>query len=174
MEQGIVRLGSDEVVLTIDGVVDVAELQSLYNQIGWNGNGFLTQPVLRKMLTGSYAFVTAEIDGVLVGFARVVSDGVCATLIVDVMTHQNFRKRGIASALMRFLMNYLDAKVRFSLLVDSSRIGGFYEHFSFVSSNPNLEHVMYRDRDRATAIQEMTDADRAMGDIGGHMKPMAG
>jgi predicted GNAT family acetyltransferase len=39
----------------------------------------------------------------VVGMARMLSDGVCNAYIVDVWTHSAYRRRGIASQLMRML-----------------------------------------------------------------------
>ena len=39
----------------------------------------------------------------VVGMARMLSDGVCNAYIVDVWTHSAYRRRGIASTLMRML-----------------------------------------------------------------------
>lgn len=43
-------------------------------------------------------------DGVrVVGMARMLSDGVCNAYVVDVWTHSGYRRRGIATKLMRML-----------------------------------------------------------------------
>jgi len=43
-------------------------------------------------------------DGVrVVGMARMLSDGVCNAYVVDVWTHSGYRRRGIATELMRML-----------------------------------------------------------------------
>ena len=43
-------------------------------------------------------------DGVrVVGMARMLSDGVCNAYVVDVWTHSAYRRRGIATKLMRML-----------------------------------------------------------------------
>ena len=43
-------------------------------------------------------------DGVrVVGMARMLSDGVCNAYVVDVWTHSAYRRRGIATELMRML-----------------------------------------------------------------------
>ena len=39
----------------------------------------------------------------VVGMARLLSDGVCNAYVVDVWTHSAYRRRGIASRLMRML-----------------------------------------------------------------------
>ena len=39
----------------------------------------------------------------VIGMARLLSDGVCNAYIVDVWTHSAYRRRGIASQLMRML-----------------------------------------------------------------------
>lgn len=44
-------------------------------------------------------------DGSLIGMARLLSDGVCNAYLVDVWTYAPYRRRGVASAMMRHLMD---------------------------------------------------------------------
>lgn len=40
----------------------------------------------------------------LVGMARLLSDGVCNAYVIDVWTASDWRRRGVASSMMRYLM----------------------------------------------------------------------
>ena len=46
----------------------------------------------------------------VIGKARALSDGVCNAYVVDVWTHSNYRRRGIASRLMGLLEAQLDGQ----------------------------------------------------------------
>ncbi len=46
----------------------------------------------------------------VIGKARALSDGVCNAYVVDVWTHSDYRRRGIASRLMRLLAEGLDGQ----------------------------------------------------------------
>ena len=46
----------------------------------------------------------------VIGKARALSDGVCNAYVVDVWTHSDYRRRGIATQLMRLLEEQLDGQ----------------------------------------------------------------
>jgi predicted GNAT family acetyltransferase len=46
----------------------------------------------------------------VIGKARALSDGVCNAYVVDVWTHSDYRRRGIASRLMRLLEKGLEGQ----------------------------------------------------------------
>ena len=65
-----------------------------------------TPDALRRSFENSQhvAFAWSDDDG-LVGMARLLSDGVCNAYLVDVWTYTPHRRRGVASAMMRHLMD---------------------------------------------------------------------
>jgi predicted GNAT family acetyltransferase len=58
---------------------------------------------LRLSFEQSQHVAFARDDGRVVGMARMLSDGVCNAYVVDVWTKSEYRRRGIASTLMRML-----------------------------------------------------------------------
>lgn len=65
-----------------------------------------TPDALRRSFENSQHVVFAWADdGSLVGMARLLSDGVCNAYLVDVWTYSPHRRRGVASAMMRNLMD---------------------------------------------------------------------
>ena len=58
---------------------------------------------LRGSFENSQHVALARDGARVVGMARMLSDGVCNAYIVDVWTHSAYRRRGIASTLMRML-----------------------------------------------------------------------
>jgi predicted GNAT family acetyltransferase len=59
---------------------------------------------LRRSFEQSQHVVFARDDERLVGMARLLSDGVCNAYLVDVWTAPAYRRQGIASAMMRLLI----------------------------------------------------------------------
>lgn len=59
---------------------------------------------LRRSFEQSQHVAFARDDGRVVGMARLLSDGVCNAYLVDVWTHSSYRRRGIASQLIRLLL----------------------------------------------------------------------
>ena len=64
----------------------------------------------------------------VVGLARMLSDGVCNAYLVDVWTASSYRKRGIASAMVRFLLAQVPGQ-HVGLQTDEAQ--GFYASLGF-------------------------------------------
>jgi predicted GNAT family acetyltransferase len=58
---------------------------------------------LRRSFEQSQHVAFARDGDHVVGMARLLSDGVCNAYLVDVWTHSSYRRRGIASTLVRML-----------------------------------------------------------------------
>ena len=72
----------------------------------------------RRGLPGSSWVVTARTaGGRAVGMARMVGDGGCSFLVVDVIVHPEFQGRGIGSEMMRRLDSWIDAHVPDTALI---------------------------------------------------------
>jgi ribosomal protein S18 acetylase RimI-like enzyme len=63
-----------------------------------------TPEALRRSFENSQHVTFAHLDGRVVAMARVLSDGVCNAYLLDVWTHSAYRRRGIASAMVRALI----------------------------------------------------------------------
>ena len=69
-----------------------------------------TPDELRRSFENSAVVVFAWYGGRVIGKARALSDGVCNAYVVDVWTHSDYRRRGIASRLMRLLAERLEGQ----------------------------------------------------------------
>ena len=63
-----------------------------------------TPDALRRSFERSEHVAFARDGGRVVGMARLLSDGVCNAYLLDVWTFSPYRRRGIASTLVRMLM----------------------------------------------------------------------
>jgi GNAT superfamily N-acetyltransferase len=59
---------------------------------------------LRRSFEHSQHVAIVRAEGRVVGMARLLSDGVCNAYLVDVWTHSSHRRQGVASAMVRNLM----------------------------------------------------------------------
>lgn len=66
-----------------------------------------TPDELRRSFENSAVVVFAWYNGRVIGKARALSDGVCNAYVVDVWTHSDFRRRGIATRMMTLLADAL-------------------------------------------------------------------
>jgi predicted GNAT family acetyltransferase len=125
-----------EIIFTENGPVDAAQLNLLYRSIGWDSHHRRTEAETTEMLRVSHYYIAAHTaDGDLVGFARVCGDPYVAQ-VLDVMTHSDYRRRGIATQCMHGVLAHLQRSRYLSVtLTDSSGVAGFYQRFGFRASN---------------------------------------
>ncbi len=84
------------------------------------------------MLEISRYYVIAQIaEGKLIGFARVCGDPYVAQ-VLDVITHPEYRQRGVATQCMRGVIAHLQQSRYVSVtLTHDERLHAFYERFGF-------------------------------------------
>jgi ribosomal protein S18 acetylase RimI-like enzyme len=121
-----------DITFTENGLVDVAQLNTLYRLIGWDHAHRRTEAETTAMLLVSHYYIAAHTAaGTLVGFARVCGDPYVAQ-VLDVITHPAYRRRGIATTCMRGVLAHLQRSRYVSVtLTDGSGIEGFYQRFGF-------------------------------------------
>ena len=85
-----------------------------------------------EMLRVSHYYIAAHTaEGTLVGFARVCGDPYVAQ-VLDVITHPDYRRRGIATRCMRGVLVHLQhSRYVSATLTAGSGIAGFYQRFGF-------------------------------------------
>jgi GNAT superfamily N-acetyltransferase len=115
-----------------NGDIDVAQLNALYRLIGWDRSNRRTAAETAEMLKVSHYYIAAHTtDGVLIGFARVCGDSYVAQ-VLDVITHPDYRHRGVATKCMQGVIAYLQRSRYVSVtLTHGSGLEDFYERFGF-------------------------------------------
>jgi ribosomal protein S18 acetylase RimI-like enzyme len=88
-----------------------------------------TPEALRRSFEQSEHVVFARDGERVVGMARLLSDGVCNAYILDVWTASAYRRRGIASAMVRRLLERVPGQ-HVGLQADADA-RGFYESLGF-------------------------------------------
>ena len=136
---------------------DVAEYLELRQSVDFSPR---TEEAARRGLPGSlWAITVRDHDGRLIGMARVVGDGGCSYLVVDVIVHPEFQGQGIGSEMMRRMDAWIDRAVprgaMISLLAD---VPGrkLYERHGFEYAAPDSVGMKRRiagDRPTTTALQ---------------------
>jgi predicted GNAT family acetyltransferase len=69
-----------------------------------------TPEELRRSFENSAVVVFARHGNRVIGKARALSDGVCNAYVVDVWTHSDYRRRGIATRMMGLLAEGLEGQ----------------------------------------------------------------
>lgn len=110
------------------------EIKNLYDNAGWISytNDL---PKLMKAMERSLLVVSAWDDEKLVGLIRVVGDGLIIVYIQDILVLSQYKRKGIGSRLLSYVLdNYKDVRQKVLLTDDSDSTRGFYEANGFVSS----------------------------------------
>ena len=97
-----------------------------------------TPDELRLSGENSAVNVFARLDGRVIGTARALSDGVGNAYVVDVWTHSDYRRRGIASRMMTLLAERLPGQ-HIYLFTDSAE--GFYRKLGYRRQGVGLSMV---------------------------------
>lgn len=118
-------------------------LNALYTAVGWNEDGERTAEKTRLVLERAACFVAVWHDGTLVGFSRVLAD-VYFAQIVDVMTHPEFRRQGIARGVVSRLVSFAEQEDLGLLLIAAGDAVTLYEKLGFMRADPTKDVLMYR------------------------------
>ena len=86
------------------------------------------RPALRRSFAASQHAAIAWDEDLVVGTARLLSDGVCNAYLVDVWTRSSHRRRGVATAMVRDLMARVPGQ-HVALQTDDAE--AFYESLGF-------------------------------------------
>ena len=120
------------ITFTENGRLDVTHLNALYRSVGWDSHERRSEAETAAMLRLSGYYIAAHTaDDALVGFARVCGDPYVVQ-VLDVITHPEYRRRGIATRCMEGVLAHLQSSRYVSVtLTDGSGIDGFYRRFGF-------------------------------------------
>jgi ribosomal protein S18 acetylase RimI-like enzyme len=115
--------------VTIDGSLDGIDWVRTKADLAtdeWD-NGRSAEALRRSFEQSQHVSIARDGDRV-VGMARLLTDGVCNSFIVDVWTDTAYRRQGIASAMMRLLLEQVPGQ-HVGLQTDSAQ--GLYESLGF-------------------------------------------
>jgi len=115
----------------------------LFESTGWNEGYQLDAEGLREAIGKSWYLVSAYRDDHLVGFGRVISDGVLHALIVDLIVLHGYQGNGIGTRILDELTDRCKARgIADIQLFCAAGKAGFYEKHGFVrrpSDAPGME-----------------------------------
>jgi len=94
---------------------------------------------LKTSFTNSQSVCLAYADDRLVGTARALSDDVCNAYVVDVWTHSDFRRQGIATHIMQRLLSPLEGQHIY--LFTEPELVGLYQKVGFAAHDVGLGKV---------------------------------
>jgi GNAT superfamily N-acetyltransferase len=96
-----------------------------------------TRDDLDRQLDGAWRLVGAYVDGVQVGFARAVSDGVAVAYLADVYVLPDHRGRGVAQALVKAMVDD-GPGAAFRWMLHTNDAHDLYRRFGFTEPDATM------------------------------------
>jgi len=117
----------------------------LFQTTGWNDTYHLSPQELFQAVSTNWFAVSAFDGDELVGFGRVVSDGILHAMIYEMIVLPEYQGQGIGKKILHLLVQKcMDANIRDIQLFCARGKGGFYEKFGFVvrpEDAPGMQYV---------------------------------
>ena len=107
---------------------------SLFETTGWNKKYKITEKDCIRSLQSSWYSVSAYSENKLVGFGRIISDGILYAMINNLIVLPEFQGKGIGTEILNILINKCNTEsIRDILLFCAKGKVPFYNRFGFVS-----------------------------------------
>lgn len=127
-----------------DQIPDKTELYPLYNATGWNDSLQLSADELEHAIENSFAVISVYENDHLIGFGRVVSDGIVYATINDVLVAPIWQGQGIGSSIIRKLVQLCEHHdIRSLHLFADKGAAKFYNHLGFIARPVDSPGMVY-------------------------------
>ncbi len=122
---------------------------ALFETTGWNRERQFTAEALGRALDNSQFMVGAYEGEQLIGFGRVLTDGVLHGMIYDLIVHPAYQRQGIGTQLLRKLVEWCQAAELGDIQLFCARgKRAFYEHNGFAARPDDAPGMQYREGSR--------------------------
>ena len=113
--------------------------QRLFESTGWNQAYQVDNEELRAAIKNSWYSISAYTTaGDLIGFGRVVSDGVLYAFVCDMIIDPDYQNQGIGTTILKKLIQKCEeVNVRVLWLCAAVNKSGFYRKNGFIARPPN-------------------------------------
>lgn len=110
----------------------------LFETTGWNSTYKLTSKELYTAIENSWYHISVYDGKKLIGFGRIICDGVVHALILDMIILPKYQGKGIGKIILdRLVKKCLDNKIRDIQLFCAKDKKEFYEKYGFLSRPDN-------------------------------------
>lgn len=124
----------ENVKLRVVKTADLNQLIDLYKDAGWwsDENDGADPVFIQKIIEGSYCFVIAEYNSLIIGMGRAISDGVSDAYIQDVAVHSKYRGKGLGKLIMDEIISFLKFNgISWIGLISEPKAISFYQRYGF-------------------------------------------
>jgi len=120
------------------------EFYPLYRATGWNESLNLSPDQLEQAINNSFAVISVYENSQLIGFGRVVSDGVVYATLHDVMVLPLWQHQGIGSTIIRKLVRHCEnTDIRSIHLFAAKGAENFYKNVGFIPRPFDSPGIVY-------------------------------
>ena len=132
-----------------ENINSIEEFNYLYDAVGW---GSYDEKVSEKALANTMYSVSVYDDDKIIGYGRIIGDGICFLYIHDVMVIPKYQNKKVGSQIMNKLLEKVNLIKRENPYVRvylgaSKGKEKFYERFGFITrEDANLGSGMILDR----------------------------
>jgi len=137
-----------EIITLSERLPDPGAYRRLFETTGWNEEYQATEEELYEAISGSWYFLASyDGQGQLVGFGRIVSDGVLYGLVCDMIVSPEHQGRGTGTRIMEALVSRCEeAGLRVLWLFAANGKAPFYERGGFEAGPPGapgMQMILY-------------------------------
>ena len=122
---------------------DCKQYFMLFESTGWNEEYMLSKEELYATLEKSYYNVSVYDEGKLIGFGRVISDGILHAMIYEMIIYPEYQGKGIGKEILSMLVEKCKTNnIRDIQLFCAKGKRKFYEKYGFVArpdDGPGME-----------------------------------
>lgn len=117
-----------------ENINNIDEFNLLYDLVGW---GAYDKEISKKALNNTYYSVSIYDDNKIIGYGRLIGDGICFMYIHDVMVIPEYQNKKIGTSIMNKLIEKIEFIKRENpdmrvYLGASKGKEGFYKKFGFI------------------------------------------
>lgn len=126
----------------------IDNLYSLFQTTGWYKDNPINPTELAQAVANSQLTISAYADGKLVGFGRLVTDGVLHAMIYEMIVEPSYQGKGIGKKILQRLVDHcLQQNIRDIQLFCARGKRGFYEKLGFAirpEDAPGMQYTVKR------------------------------
>jgi GNAT superfamily N-acetyltransferase len=127
---------------------DPEKYWDLFQTTGWNLEYDFSITDLARAIQNSWYAISIYHSDDLIGFGRIISDGVHHALIVDLIIHPDYQGKGLGSRLLERLVQKCKVnKIRDIQLFAARDKFEFYEKSGFEKRPPNAPGMQFKYRE---------------------------
>jgi len=135
----------EDTVTFKDKLPDFKDYWDLFQTTGWNQKYNFSIKDLANAIQSSWYSTSIYDSDILIGFGRIIADGVHHALIVDLIIHPDYQGQGLGSKLLeRLVTKCKDNKIRDIQLFAAKDKFAFYEKFGFEKRPINAPGMQLR------------------------------